>query len=375
MKRIIFLIVITIFAVGMLAISGCGKEKVYTVTFNANGGTGEMKEQIFVKDVSQTLVSNAFVRVYYSFAGWNTISDGSGVAYFDAQEITINSDITLYAQWEQSTFKITFDANGGTGSMDPMAIDRGEVKNLPENTFARSGYIFYGWATSEKGEFAYPDKGKIMNVTEDLTLYAQWAKPEGGKQAVDLGLPSGLKWASCNVGAENPEENGDYYAWGETTTKETYYWSTYKYCNGSYGRTLTKYCNNAEYGYEGFTDNLTTLEASDDVATANWGNGWRMPTKEDLEELMNNCSIGWTTYNGVNGCVFVGQNGKSIFLPAVGQNFGDYIGATTSGYYLTSSLNMDDPTKAWLLGFSSSSSGIGNYCERYRGLSVRAVCQ
>ena len=177
MKKLIFLIIAV---AGILAISGCGKEKVYTVTFDANGGTGEMKEQIFVKNVAQPLISNAFIYELKSFSDWNTVPDGSGVMYSDAQEITINNDITLYAQWEQSVFKITFDANGGTGSMSPISINRGEGKALPENAFTRSGYIFYGWATSANGEVAYSNKASIKDVSEDLTLYALWTKPEGG---------------------------------------------------------------------------------------------------------------------------------------------------------------------------------------------------
>lgn len=84
---------------GMLAISGCGKEKVYTVTFDANGGSGTMKEQSFVKDVSHALISNAFIRKDYAFISWNTIADGTGVSYSEAQEIVLTDDITLYAQW------------------------------------------------------------------------------------------------------------------------------------------------------------------------------------------------------------------------------------------------------------------------------------
>ena len=85
---------------------------------------------------------------------------------------------------------------------------------------------------------------------------------------VDLGLPSGTLWATCNVGADTPEGYGDYFAWGETQPKDVYNWSNYQYCNGSHDQ-LTKYCNNSSYGYNGFTDNLTTLQPGDDAATAN----------------------------------------------------------------------------------------------------------
>ncbi|MCQ2319676.1 MAG: hypothetical protein MJZ90_12290 [Bacteroidales bacterium] len=100
---------------------------------------------------------------------------------------------------------------------------------------------------------------------------------------VDLGLPSGLLWATCNVGADSPEDYGDYFAWGETETKSDYDWDTYKWCNGSYN-TLTKYNTKSSYGT---VDNKTTLELSDDAARANWGGSWRMPTEAEFQELIN----------------------------------------------------------------------------------------
>ena len=95
-----------------------------------------------------------------------------------------------------------------------------------------------------------------------------------GHDYVDLGLPSGTLWATCNVGAETPEGYGDYFAWGEIEPKSLYEWSTYKYCHGDFDQ-LTKYCQNATYGYDGYTDDLCVLLQMDDAATANWGEGWR----------------------------------------------------------------------------------------------------
>ena len=108
-----------------------------------------------------------------------------------------------------------------------------------------------------------------------------------GYAYVDLGLPSGLLWATCNVGANHPEDYGFYFAWGETTPKDYYDWNTYQYANGTSWEDpqLTKYCNVSGYGYNGFIDNLTTLLPEDDAATANCGSGWRMPTKDDFQEL------------------------------------------------------------------------------------------
>ena len=103
-----------------------------------------------------------------------------------------------------------------------------------------------------------------------------------GHEYVDLGLPSGIKWATCNVGATTPEEYGDYFAWGETQPKDYYDWSTYKYCNGD-EYSITKYCTRSTYGT---VDIKTTLELSDDAARVNWGGKWRMPTIEEQKELL-----------------------------------------------------------------------------------------
>ena len=134
-------------------------------------------------------------------------------------------------------------------------------------------------------------------------------------EAVDLGLS--VLWATCNVGASAPEDYGDYFAWGETKPKEIYDWSTYKYCKGT-SKTITKYCNNSSYGYNGFTDNKIVLDPEDDAATANWGGPWRMPTDAECIELCNNCKWRLSIQNGVQGYKVTGTNGNSIFLPAAG---------------------------------------------------------
>lgn len=117
--------------------------------------------------------------------------------------------------------------------------------------------------------------------------------------------------------------------------------STYQYCNGNFlgDPQFTKYCYNPDYGYNGFTDSLITLMPEDDAATTNWGLDWRMPTKEEWEELYNNTTCIWTTQNGVNGCLFPALNGICLFLPAAGirnRNSLDFSG--DNGYYWSSSL-------------------------------------
>ena len=187
---------------------------------------------------------------------------------------------------------------------------------------------------------------------------------------VDLGLS--VKWATCNVGASAPEEYGDYFAWGEVEPKEEYSWSTYKWCNGSYD-TQTKYCTNSSYGT---IDNRTVLEASDDAAAVNWGGVWRMPTYEEQDELLNNCTWTWTTQNGVNGYTVTGPNGNRIFLPAAGYRIDGSLDSAGS-YYWSSSLDTDDSDGAWDLGFYLGDvSRYSHYVNvRHCGQPVRAVCE
>ena len=195
----------------------------------------------------------------------------------------------------------------------------------------------------------------------------------GGHEYIDLGLPSGTLWATCNVGANKPEDYGNYYAWGETTTKRTYNWDTYKYANGAFDK-LTKYCNKSNYGNNGFTDNLTTLQSGDDPAPANWGSGWRTPTKAQWDELLNNTTSQWTTQNGVKGRLFTSKkNGQSLFLPAAGYRWdAELHGTGSGGYYWSRSLYTDYPIIAWYLDFNSGDCLVSSYYRR-NGFSVRPV--
>ena len=193
---------------------------------------------------------------------------------------------------------------------------------------------------------------------------------ENGYGYVDLGLPSGLKWATCNVGATAPEEYGNHYAWGETEPKTTYDSSTYKWCNGS-SSTLTKYNTSSE---RGTVDNKTVLDPEDDAAHVNWGGAWRMPTRAEWLELYENCIWkGTDDYNGtgVAGQIVTGLNGNSIFLPVAGNRAPQDNERDYCGYYWSSSLDMGEALekeirepnedRAWDMSFQS---------QRYRGWSI-----
>ena len=231
---------------------------------------------------------------------------------------------------------------------------------------------YVGYATIGSANVTSEVIEQTQSVSQDLTLNFTTSGTVNGHDWVDLGLPSGLLWATCNVGANSPTSYGNFFAWGEISTKTTYDWSTYQYCNGS-GTKLTKYCNNSVYGNNGYTYNLTTLEASDDAAIANWGAGWRMPTNEEMNELFNNCTHVWTTQNGKNGRLFTGPNGNSIFLPVAGHRYDSSNGGTGAyGRYWSSSLYTENAGRASYLYFSSISCDTGDR-ERYYGQSVRPV--
>ena len=216
----------------------------------------------------------------------------------------------------------------------------------------------------------------IADVTAliDYLLTGSWGDAPDEHEWVDLGLPSGTLWATCNVGANNPEEYGDYFAWGETEPKEDYYdWSTYKWCNGS-DDTFTKYCTRSNYGYNGFTDGKTELDPEDDAAYVNWGPSWRMPSKEQQQELAENCTWTWTQQNGVNGRLFTGPNGNTIFLPAAGYHWKELLSNVGSyGWYWSRTLPPSRCSRAFDLSFDSEGVNWTSYYGRYGGLTVRAV--
>jgi len=172
------------------------------------------------------------------------------------------------------------------------------------------------------------------------------------------------------VGAKNPEDYGDYFAWGETATKSNYDWSTLKYCEDDKGGKFSKYNTRTTYGS---VDNKTTLERTDDAVTVNWGSDWCMPTQAQFQELKDKCTWTWTTKNGKNGYEVKGKNGKSIFLPAAGfRHMGGFGLVGSLGLYWTRELNDFYPNLGYRLRFGSVSVERDSY-DRCDGISVRPV--
>ena len=174
-----------------------------------------------------------------------------------------------------------------------------------------------------------------------------------GHDYVDLGLPSGTKWATCNIGAITPEGYGNYYAWGETATKSEYTEQN----SVTYGQQISDFSGNPTY----------------DAARANWGGTWRMPTKAEMEELVNNCNWTWTTQNGSRGMRVTGPNGNSIFFPAAGGCVGSSLGDVGElGYYWSSTPGESYTYYAFNLLFDSGRHTVDCF-SRYFGLTVRPV--
>ena len=175
---------------------------------------------------------------------------------------------------------------------------------------------------------------------------------------IDLGLPSGTKWACCNVGASAPEDYGNYYAWGETQPKSVYSMDNYQYYNSNTGF-VNIGSDIASTGY--------------DAATANWGAPWCMPSLAQIRELLNNTTSTWTTENGVYGRKFTGPNGNTMFLPAAGRRWdSDFSFAGSDGVYRSSTLYEGGPLNACYLVFTSGDA-LWGYYNRYCGQSVRPV--
>lgn len=228
---------------------------------------------------------------------------------------------------------------------------------------AFAAMLSVGMLSCNKDE-VIPDTGDNDSGNQEEESSVEW---------VDLGLPSGLLWAKCNLGATAPEEYGDNYSWGETAKKEIYDWSTYRYCtaDGDSLQTLTKYNTSENYGT---IDNLTTLQAMDDAAMSALAGDARIPTREEWEELLNHTTAEWTVQNGVGGYKLTATNGKSLFLPAAGSSNGsELVAAGVYGFYWSASLYTDSPDDAWSFSFYSEDHLIGSFGYRADGQSVRPV--
>lgn len=381
-----------------MVFAGCKKdEPTYMVQVTATeGGTvegqnGEYKE-------GETVVFTAVPADGYYFSKW---SNGSTE---NPRTIAVYGDITLTAEFVQNPLLTITTSETGTIETDVNGR-YAPGSSVTVTVKPNDGCGFMRWSDGNT------DNPRTITIgNEDISLKALFAILVFAP-TVDLGLESGSLWATCNLGAAKPWEYGDYYAWGETETKDVFRWETYKYCKGSAetfkssAETLTKYCYDAKYGNNGFTDTLTTLEAADDAATAVLGAGWAMPTNAEWEELGSQCYWVWTeNYNNQNVKGYIVYKAKSaddkgtkvysdgtpsasysltdahIFLPAAGTRYDtnlDYAGSY--GDYWSASLGEgspdfpDFPDYARHCVFYGGDVVPSSNCSRCVGVSVRPV--
>ncbi len=215
-----------------------------------------------------------------------------------------------------------------------------------------------------------------LNGCEEIIESILFDQPDFNDHgAVDLGLPSGIWWATCNIGAERNTEKGDLFAWGETVAKSSTYgkWGFYKYGKGEHQ--LTKYCTLAEFSKDGFVDNDTILKLMDDAAHVNWGGDWRMPTHQDFQELINECNWEWVVYDRVGGYKVSSKTkkNKSIFLPAT-YGYIDELKTNTCAKYYSSTIVADNPAYAYYLEFDNQNRIACFANSRCYVWSIRPVC-
>jgi len=305
------------------------------------GDTTEFRT-LYYTPPTVALITISQVRLNSAVVGANVQKDGGH---------PVSERGICYSTSANPTIEHTKIVNGkGSGRYTCELID------LQEGTT----YYVRAYAVNKKG-LAY---SKETSFTTPSKTY------HNGYEFVDLGLS--VKWATMNIGAKTPEEFGDYFAWGETSPKSVYDWTTYKYCNGTYF-TLTKYNS---YENDGVVDNKKVLELSDDAAHVNMGGDWRIPTYSELRELQEKCTWSWTTQNGVKGYkVSRGANEDNyIFLPAAGSMGGTTLyEAQSCGYYFSSTRTDVEPNSANTLRCLSNTI-YWMWGDRSFGYPIRPVC-
>jgi uncharacterized protein (TIGR02145 family) len=283
----------------------------------------------------------------------------TGCSYTAGRNNGYETNKYTYAQWEkmQSAGAVFLPAAGKR--------DGTEVSGTGSSCYYWSGTYYNegdAWIINfYSGGFNVERYARYFGMSVRLVRRVQ--TPLANSSWVDMGLPSGTLWYSCNLGTTKPQGYGAYFAWGETKPKANYEWSTYAYGTGS--DALTKYYD---------SDGLTVLESGDDAAKNAFGASARIPTKDEWQELWDNCTGEWTKYNGVNGYMLTSNsNGNRIFLPAAGYRYDAGLSSTGEyGRYWSASVLTDLPGNAWGVYFNSDNQDVGNYGRRF-GLSVRAV--
>ncbi|MBR3956402.1 MAG: InlB B-repeat-containing protein, partial [Kiritimatiellae bacterium] len=349
----------------------------YTVTY-APGvyGSGTQQTDTKTDGVALTLRGSIFTRYCYTQTGWATVDRGAK-AYDLGASYTANEAVTLYPYWTANTYTVTYQPGAsGSGSMQTAIKTADKTLTLKSAIFTRNGYTQTGWSKSDGGVKAY-DLGASYTANASVTLYPFW----DAHAKVRL-WSGGPYWATTNIGAENPEDYGYYFWWGDTIgyRRVDNKWvatdgssSSFSF-NSSNSPTYNK--NIATLKSQGWITDDSVLAPEHDAAHVHWGGAWRMPTIQELDDLVSKCVWTWTTQNGVMGYVVRGKGAfasGSIFLPCIGDGVGTSLYDPGScGCYWSSVPTSDTYLRAMSLSISSSGHASG-YDIRYYGRPVRPV--
>lgn len=327
MRKVYLFLCLMIAGTLSLSLSSCGGDDDSSSNSGGSSGGGSNSELVFTGGASEITSSSATITCNFSSSA-NVGTLQLGVLYSDNQQEVENK--------KGSTSQAT-NVSGNTYQLT--------INNLSPKTV----YYYRAYMISQ-GKTYY---GSASNFTTLDNTYEY-----SGHTAVDLGLPSKTKWATTNLGATSPEDYGKYYAWGEKFSKS--------------------YFTRQNYDYEeNWNLGMDISGSIYDAAIRNWSEPWRMPTKEDMEELVQYCTFKWDTTNGINGALITGPNGNSIFLPAGGSCVyarTDNVGEV--GAYWSSNINgVPGSTQVYALSFSSEGINVNSKAIRYQGRSIRPVCK
>ena len=285
------------------SLQGTLSATTFTITFDANGASGSMATQIFLAGVAQTISSNIFTKEYNIFVGWNTSADGTGTAYADGESITILENMTLFAQWLPTTYTYTvsFDANGGSGTMAPQSFAIGTAHDLNINTFTRINFAFIGWNTEANGSGIAYTNGQNITVTANMTLYAQWEASLFGNFT---DTRDGNVYATVRIGnqtwmAENLRYEGNTTRVANTTTSDT---EKYRYypCRDANKVSTYGYLYNWPAAMNGAGSSSANPSGKRGICPT----GWHLPSSAEWTEL--------TDYLSSHGDYWCGANNTKI---------------------------------------------------------------
>lgn len=356
-------------------LSGLQPDTEYTYYAYAKDTDGKMvlatEQKIFRTMSPEELLKSSsmqYVAVHDATVCWTITSER---VYNELKDNSLN--ISLGVAWSTRREDLTPTGTHYAANTQELTFNIGQSAFATLASLNSSTNYYYVTYVNLNGKLYEGDVNSFVTL-EEGTVFGQ--APENVK-AIDMGLPSGTKWANMNLGAEKTTDAGLFYAWGETegynadgSDNHLFGWSYYKWCKGTRS-SQTKYCTNSSYGT---TDNRTVLELADDAAYMNWGGEWRIPTNDEMKELINNTVSEWTTQDGVEGYKFTSsKTGSSIFFPAAGCRVSEsHYENGTDCYYWLSSVDQPNPYAASYLRFYVGRVFLASLF-RYYGMNVRPV--